>query len=80
MAAGSFPGAKRLQHGVNHTPPSSAEDKERLELYFFSPSVSSGSFIGLSLILSLDLCIKHIRNLKSTPRDEKLAKDCLPFG
>jgi hypothetical protein len=30
----SFPGVKRPEHGVNHPSPSSAEVKERVELYF----------------------------------------------
>jgi hypothetical protein len=31
-------GAKRPGHGVNHTPPPSAEVKERVELYVYSTS------------------------------------------
>jgi hypothetical protein len=34
---GSFPGIKRLERGVNHPPPFSAEVKERLEVYFTPP-------------------------------------------
>jgi hypothetical protein len=38
----SFPGVKRPGHGVNHPLfPSSAEVKERVELYLYSPSGSS---------------------------------------
>ena len=37
MGTGSFPGVKRPGRGVNQ-PPSSAEVKERVELYLFSPS------------------------------------------
>jgi hypothetical protein len=33
MGTGSFPGVKRQGNGVNHLPPSSAEVKERVELY-----------------------------------------------
>ena len=33
----SFPGVKRPGRGVDHPPPSSAEVKERVELYFDSP-------------------------------------------
>jgi len=35
----SFPGAKRPGHGLDHPPPSSAEVKERVDLYLYSPSV-----------------------------------------
>ena len=34
----SFPGVKRPGRGVDHLPLSSAEGKERVELYFYSPS------------------------------------------
>ena len=33
-----FPGVKRQWRGVNHPPPNSAEVKEKVELYFYSPS------------------------------------------
>jgi hypothetical protein len=33
----SFPGVKRPGRGVDHPPPSSAEVKERVELYLYSP-------------------------------------------
>ena len=38
MGTGSFPGVKRPGRGVDHPPPSSAEVKERLELYLYSSS------------------------------------------
>jgi hypothetical protein len=34
----SFPGVKRPWRGVDHPPPSSAEVKERVQLYLYSPS------------------------------------------
>ena len=34
---GSLPGVKRLGRGVDHTPSSSAEVKERLEVYPYPP-------------------------------------------
>ena len=37
VGTGSFPGAKRPGRGVDHTHPSSAEVKERVELYLYSP-------------------------------------------
>jgi len=38
MGTGSFPGVKRPGRDFGHPPPSSAEVKERDELYFYSPS------------------------------------------
>jgi hypothetical protein len=37
----SLPGVKWPGHGVNHSPPSSAEVKEKVELYLYSHSGSS---------------------------------------
>jgi hypothetical protein len=42
----SFPGKKRPGRGVDHSPQSSAEVKERVELYLFSPSGPSWSVLG----------------------------------
>jgi hypothetical protein len=47
----AFPGVKRPGRGVNHPPPSSTEVKERTELYFYSPAVSSWSVLGRTLPL-----------------------------
>jgi len=38
MGTGVFPEVKRLGRGVSHPHPSSAEVKERVELYLYSPS------------------------------------------
>jgi len=46
MVTGSLPGVKRTGRGVNQPPPSIAEDKERVEPYFYSPSVPSWQVIG----------------------------------
>jgi len=35
MGTGSFPGIKWPGRGVDHPPPSSAEVKERIELYLY---------------------------------------------
>ena len=36
MGTGSFQGVKQPGRGVDHTPPSSAEVRERVELYLYS--------------------------------------------
>jgi hypothetical protein len=42
MGTGSFSGVKRPGRGVDHPPSSSAEVKERLQLYLYSPFGPSG--------------------------------------
>jgi hypothetical protein len=42
----SCPGAKRPRRGFNHQTTSSAEVKDRVELYFYSPSEPSWPVIG----------------------------------
>jgi hypothetical protein len=46
MGTGSFPGVKRLERGVDHPPPSTAEVKERVQLYIYSPSGTSWPVLG----------------------------------
>jgi hypothetical protein len=46
MGTRSFLEEKRLGHGVDHPPPSSAEVKERVKLYLYSPSGPSWAVIG----------------------------------
>jgi hypothetical protein len=46
MDTNSFPGVKRPGHGVDHPPPSSAEVKDRIELYIYSISGPSWPVIG----------------------------------
>jgi len=46
MGTGSFLGVKRLRRGVYHPPLSSAEVKERVELYLYSLSGSSWPVLG----------------------------------
>jgi hypothetical protein len=43
---GSFPGVDLSGRGVDHPPPSSADVKERVELYPYSPSGPSWLVIG----------------------------------
>jgi len=40
------PGLKRSGRGIDHSPTSSAEIKERVELYFFSSTKPSWKFAG----------------------------------
>jgi hypothetical protein len=42
----SVPGVKHPTRGTNHPPPSSAEVKERVQLYFYSTLVFHGLFEG----------------------------------
>ena len=51
VATGSFPGVKLPGFGVDHPPPSSAEVKERVELYFYCPyeAFLACSFPGVKL-------------------------------
>jgi len=49
MGTVSFPGVKRPGRGVEHPPPSSAEVKEREELYLYFPSGPSWPVIGWTL-------------------------------
>ena len=44
MGTGCFPGVKRPGRGVDHPPPSSAEVKERVELYLYSSPGLRGLF------------------------------------
>jgi len=46
MGTGSFPGVKWPGRGVNHSPPSSAEVKKRVELYLYSPFGTSWPVLG----------------------------------
>jgi hypothetical protein len=49
MGTGSFPGVKRPGRGVDQPPPSSAEVKERVELYLYPTSGPSGPVIRWTL-------------------------------
>jgi hypothetical protein len=58
MATGSFPGVKRPGRGVDHPPPSSAEVKERVELYLYTTSGPSWPVLGWTLPLPLTKLLK----------------------
>ena len=51
MGTGSFSRVKRPGHGVDQPSPSSAEIKERVEVYLYSPSGSPWPVLGLTLPL-----------------------------
>ena len=50
VGTGSLPEVKRPGLGVNYSLSSSAEVKERAELYFYSPSGPSWSVLGRTLL------------------------------
>ena len=52
MGTGSFPGVKWPGRGVDHQPPSSAEVKERVELYLYSLSGPSLPVLGWTYLLT----------------------------
>jgi len=55
---GSSPGVKQPGRGVDHLPPPSAEVKERVDLYLFSPAGHSWSVLGWILhLLFLKYCM-----------------------
>jgi len=49
------PGVKRPGCSVDHTTPSSAEFKERVEPYIYAPSGTSWTFIGWNLHLPVSI-------------------------
>jgi len=53
MGTASFPGLKRPGRGVDHPPPSSAEVKETVQLYFYSASRPSWPVLRWTLPLPL---------------------------
>ena len=48
-----FTGVKRPERGIDHPPPSSAEVKERAQLYIYSPSGPSCSVLGWTLYFTV---------------------------
>ena len=53
MVTGNFPEVKRPRPGVDH-PPSSAEVKERVELYIYSPFGLSRAVLVCTLLYPID--------------------------
>jgi hypothetical protein len=65
MGTGPFPGVKRPGRGVDQTPTSSAEVKERVELCSYPFSGSSWPVLGRTLPLPLPLLLIQIRIILS---------------
>ena len=57
MGAGSFQGVMRPGHGVDHPSLSSAEVKERVELYLYSTYGSSWPVLGKNLRFTFTICV-----------------------
>jgi len=60
IGTGSFAGVKRPGGGVNHPAPTSAEVKERVELYLYSLSGSSWPVLWWTLPLPLPLPLQYV--------------------
>jgi hypothetical protein len=68
MGTGSFPGVKQPKCGVNNPPPSTAEVKESVDLYFFPFLGLHGTLQGeidfyvylviMTIVSSCDVCLK----------------------
>jgi hypothetical protein len=50
VGTGSFPGVKRPGRGFHHPPVSSAEVKERVQVYLYSPSGPLWPFLGWVIV------------------------------
>jgi hypothetical protein len=55
VGTGSFPEGKWPGRSVNHSPPSSAEVKERVKLYLHFPSASSLPVTGRTVLVPFTL-------------------------
>ena len=67
MGTGSFPGVKRLGCGTDHPLPATAEFKERVELYFYSPFEALWPVLGWALLYFTFTVLLWIEtSLKST--------------
>ena len=64
MGTGSFPGVKRPGRGVGHPPPSSADVKERIELYLYSTSGPSWAVLGWTL-LYCRVTLQSVRDMET---------------
>jgi len=61
LGTGSFRGVKRPGHGVDHAPLSSADVKERVDLYLYSPSGPRVNFTFSFAVKKVDIWYSGIR-------------------
>jgi hypothetical protein len=66
LGTGSFPGVKRPGRGVDHSPPSSAEVKGRVELHLYSPLRAFVACSRMNYLLPLSLLFIWSRRWLST--------------
>ena len=64
----SLPGIMWPGRSVDHPPPSRAEIKKRIELYFYAPSGPSWSVVGWTSHLMYDYCLSCLPNCGSYSR------------
>jgi hypothetical protein len=66
MGTGSFPGVKQLGRGTDHPPLPSAEGKNRVRLYIYSPFGPSWPVLGWTLLglRQRTFCIEKLKKLQ----------------
>jgi len=67
MGTGSFPGVKRPRRGVDHLTLYSAEVKEGVELYAYSPSGPSWAFLGEFYVYLLRYIYEKVKYSRYRP-------------
>jgi hypothetical protein len=80
MGTGSFPGVKRPERGVDHPPKSSAEVKERIELYLCSPLWAFVAYSRVNVYRILSNFIRHFIHFMKTQKDRFLLLRYYPIG
>ena len=64
IGTGAFLGVMQRGSGIHHPPASSAEVKERVELYFCSPSGSSWPVLGWTLPFTAKFSVPHASHVR----------------
>ena len=80
MGTVSFPRVKRPGRGLDHPPPSSAEVKERVELYIYSPSEPSWPVLGWTLPLKIFCSEDKLCNFHHLSTSSPLFDPNIPLG